>query len=90
MRSPDEHFKDLEAIFLRHTQALEAEIRALQQTDETANWPAAWKQTYNWHFTKIFADIKIFRNWAADAAGWKFLPPRYYPNKSNREGMGNG
>lgn len=89
MRSPDQHFKDLEAIFHRHTQALEAEIRALQQADETANWPAAWKQTYNWHFTKIFAGMRIFRNWGADAAGWGFLPRRVYPSKGNREGTGD-
>ncbi len=30
MRSPEEHFKDKIAIFHRHTQALEAEIRAAQ------------------------------------------------------------
>ncbi|AFZ29954.1 hypothetical protein Glo7428_1387 [Gloeocapsa sp. PCC 7428] len=85
MRSPQEHFSDLEAILKRHAEALEAEIRALQQSDETAQWSSAWKQVYNWNFAKAFARQKVFRNWAADAAAWKLLPQRNYPNQGNRQ-----
>lgn len=84
-RSPQEHFNQLEAILQRHAEALEAQVRALQQSDETAQWPTAWKQVYNWHFAKVFARQKIFRNWAADAAAWKLLPERVYPNRGNHQ-----
>ncbi|UNU27290.1 hypothetical protein D0A37_03785 [Microcoleus vaginatus HSN003] len=69
----------------RHAAALEAEVRALQAVDETAHWPADWKRGYNWRFAKIFASVKIFRNWGADAAGWKLLPSRVYPNRGNQK-----
>jgi len=85
LRSPQEHFKDLEAILNRHATALEAEIRTLQQSDETAQWSNAWKQVYNWNFAQVFARQKVFRNWAADAAAWKLLPERNYPNRGNRQ-----
>lgn len=85
MQSPDLHFQALEAILHRHAAALEAEVRALQQADETAQWPTAWKQLYNWRFAHCFAKPKIFRNWAADAAAWGILPKRSYPNQSNRQ-----
>lgn len=85
MQPPDRHFQELEAILQRHAAALEADVRALQQTDETAQWPSAWKQIYNWHFASCFARQKIFRNWAADAAAWKLLPERNYPNRGNRQ-----
>ncbi|MEG4442147.1 hypothetical protein QUB47_07185 [Microcoleus sp. AT9_B5] len=39
MRSPEEHFLQLEIIMQRHAAALEAEVRALQAADETAQWP---------------------------------------------------
>lgn len=86
VRSPQDHFQDLELVLQRHAAALETEIRALQQADETAQWSAAWKQIYNWHFAQCFARQKIFRNWAADAAGWELLPERKYPNRGNRRG----
>lgn len=85
MRPPQEHFHQLEAILQRHAEALEAEVRALQQSDETARWTAAWKQVYNWHFAQCFARQKVFRNWAADATAWKLLPERVYPNRGNRQ-----
>lgn len=85
LRSPQEHFQDLEAILERHAAALEADVRQLQQSDETAQWPTAWKHIYNWHFAQVFVRQKIFRNWAADAAGWKLLPERVYPNQGNRQ-----
>lgn len=85
MRPPQDHFRDLEAVFQRHAAALEAEVRALQQADETARWSTAWKQIYNWQFAQRFASQKPFRNWAADAAGWKLLPDRRYPNQGNRQ-----
>ncbi|MBD2091573.1 hypothetical protein H6F67_17150 [Microcoleus sp. FACHB-1515] len=85
MRTPQEHFHDLEAILAKHAAAIEAEVRALQQADDTTNWPTAWKQIYNWHFAQAFAKPKVFRNWAADAAAWKLLPPRVYPNQGNRQ-----
>jgi hypothetical protein len=86
LRSPEEHFSEIEAILEKHAQALEAEVRALQVSDETAQWPTAWKQVYNWRFAQAFARPKIFRNWAADAAGWKLLPERLYPNRGNQQG----
>jgi hypothetical protein len=85
LRSPQDHFQDLDAILQRHAAALEAEVRSLQQADETAEWSQAWKQIYNWHFAQSFARQKIFRNWAADAAAWKLLPTRVYPNQGNRQ-----
>ena len=85
MRSPEEHFLQLEIIMKRHATALEAEVRALQAADETAQSPADWKRRYNWRFAKIFASVKIFRNWGADAAAWKLLPSRVYPNRSNQK-----
>lgn len=85
MRTPQEHFQELEIIMQKHAAALEAEVRALQQADETAQWCSAWKQIYNWHFAQVFSQPKIFRNWAADAAGWKLLPHREYPNAGNRQ-----
>ncbi|MEG4142941.1 MULTISPECIES: hypothetical protein [unclassified Microcoleus] len=47
MRSPEEHFLQLEIIMQRHATALEAEVRALQAADETAQWPPDWKRCYN-------------------------------------------
>lgn len=85
MRSPQDHFQDLDAIFQRHAAALEAEVRSLQQSDETAKWSQSWKQVYNWRFAQSFVRQKIFRNWAADAAAWKLLPDRVYPNQGNRQ-----
>lgn len=85
MRQPDEHFRDIEAIMQKHAAALEAEIRALQQADETAKWPNAWKRIYNWRFTNAFVEQKIFRNWAADAQAWELLPERKYPNQGNQK-----
>lgn len=85
LRSPEEHFVQLEIILQRHAEALEAEVRALQTADETAQWPPSWKRYYNWRFTQIFASVKIFRNWGADAAAWKLLPDRLYPNRSNQK-----
>lgn len=84
MQSLDQHFQALELILQRHAAALEAEVRALQQADETAEWPPAWKQVYNWYFANCFTQQKIFRNWAADAAAWGLLPDRTYPNRGNR------
>jgi hypothetical protein len=84
MRSPEEHFADLEAILEKHATALESEVRRLQQADETHLWPNAWKQIYNWRFANAFARQKVLYNWATDAAGWKLLPERKYPNKGNR------
>ena len=86
MQSPEEHFEKIEAILKKHAEALEAEIRALQQEDETAEWSSAWKRIYNWRFSNAFVGQKIFRNWSADAAGWGILPERFYPNRGNREG----
>lgn len=85
MRSPQAHFQDMEIILQRHAAALEAEVRSLQQADETAQWSTAWKQIYNWHFARCFARQKAFHNWAADAAGWRLLPDRVYPNRGNRQ-----
>ncbi|MFS8119589.1 MAG: hypothetical protein ACMG55_14040 [Microcoleus sp.] len=85
LRSPEEHFVQLEIILQRHAEALEAEVRALQIADETAQWPADSKRYYNWRFTQVFASVKIFRNWGADAAAWKLLPDRLYPNRSNQK-----
>ncbi|NJO51951.1 MAG: hypothetical protein HC840_23925 [Leptolyngbyaceae cyanobacterium RM2_2_4] len=62
----------------RHAAALEADVRSLQSIDHTADWPAALKQAYNWHFAQCFVRQKIFRNWAADAAAWRLLPERTY------------
>ncbi|ARV60423.1 hypothetical protein BZZ01_18890 [Nostocales cyanobacterium HT-58-2] len=86
MQAPEEHFKEIEAILQKHAEALEAEIRALQVADETAQWSTAWKQIYNWRFACAFARQKVFRNWAADAAAWRLLPERIYPNRGNRQG----
>ncbi|MDQ2097797.1 MAG: hypothetical protein QQW96_09135 [Tychonema bourrellyi B0820] len=85
LRSPEEHFVQLEIILQRHAEALEAEVRALQTADETAQWSPDWKRYYNWRFAKIFASVKIFRNWGADAAAWKLLPLRVYPNRGNQQ-----
>jgi hypothetical protein len=85
MRQPDEHFRDIEAIMQKHSSALEAEMRALQATDETGKWSIAWKRIYNWRFANAFAKQKIFRNWAADAEGWGLLPVREYPNQGNQK-----
>ncbi|MFM9266153.1 hypothetical protein [Tychonema sp. BBK16] len=85
LRSPEEHFVQLEIILQRHAEALEAEVRALQTADETAQWSPDWKRYYNWRFAQIFASVKIFRNWGADAAAWKLLPPRVYPNRGNQQ-----
>lgn len=85
MQSPESHFAALEAILQRHAVALEAEVRTLQQTDQTAQWPTAWKQLYNWQFAQRFVQPTIFRSWAADAAAWKLLPERQYPNRGNRQ-----
>ncbi len=84
MREPDKHFQDIEAIMHKHAAALEAEIRALQKADETAQWSNAWKRTYNSRFASSFARQKIFRNWAADAEAWGLLPEREYPNQGNQ------
>lgn len=86
MRDPEEHFRELEAILEKHAQALAAEVRALQHSDETAAWSKAWKQIYNWRFACAFARQKVFRNWAADAWAWKLLPQREYPTQGNRQG----
>ncbi len=86
MRTPEEHFAELEAILEKHAAALEAEVRFLQQSDETARWSSAWKQFYNWRFANAFVRQKIFYNWAADAAAWKLLPERFYPSRGNRQG----
>ncbi|GET43352.1 hypothetical protein [Microseira wollei] len=40
MRSPQEHFQDSQAILERHAAALEADVRRLHQSDETAQWPS--------------------------------------------------
>lgn len=85
MFPPEEHFRKLEAIFQRHAAALEAEVRSLQTADETAQWPTAWKRLYNWHFAQCFVRQRIFQNWGADAAAWKLLPERVYPNRGNRQ-----
>lgn len=69
LRSPQEHFVQLEIILQRHAEELEAEVRALQTAEKTAHWRADWKRYYNWRLAKIFASVKIFRNWGADAAG---------------------
>jgi hypothetical protein len=87
MQSLDTHFLALESILQRHAAALEADVRALQQTDQTMNWSIAWKQVYNWHFANCFSRAKVFRNWAADAAAWGLLPLRHYPNQGNRQPM---
>ncbi len=84
MQTLEQHFQQIEAILQRHADLLEAEVRALQQADETAQWSTAWKRVYNWHFARCFARQKIFRNWAADAAAWGLLPNRAYPNQGNR------
>ncbi|MGF1675806.1 MAG: hypothetical protein ACFCUV_19285 [Rivularia sp. (in: cyanobacteria)] len=86
MQPPEEHFRKLEAIFQKHAEALESEVRALQQADETAQWSSAWKKIYNWRFAQVFARQKVFRNWGADAAAWGLLPERFYPNDGNQEG----
>jgi hypothetical protein len=86
LRPPEEHFTELEAILEKHATALEAEVRSLQQSDQTAVWSATWKQFYNWRFANAFARQKIFYNWAADAAAWKLLPERDYPSPGNRQG----
>lgn len=86
LQPPDEHFEKLEAIFKKHAEALEAEVRALQQEDETAEWSFAWKRIYNWRFSSAFVRQKVFRNWSADAAGWGLLPERFYPNRGNQKG----
>jgi hypothetical protein len=85
MKTPQHHFRTLEAIMQRHAMALEEEIRALQVADQTQQWPTAWKQLYNWYFANCFAQQKVFRNWAADAAAWNLLPKRQYPNRGNRQ-----
>lgn len=85
MLSPQEHFTKLDAIFQRYAAALTAEVRDLQKSDETSQWPTAWKQVYNWYFAQYFVRQQIFRNWAADAAAWKLLPERVYPNRGNRK-----
>jgi hypothetical protein len=85
MRQPDDHFRDIETIMQKHSNALEAEIRALQAADETAKWSSAWKRIYNWRFANAFAKQKIFRNWAADAEAWGLLPVREYPNQGNQK-----
>lgn len=85
MRSLHAHFQDLDTILQKHAAALEADVRALQQADETANWSTAWKRVYNWYFANCFVRQKIFRNWAADAAAWDLLPHRVYPNQGNRK-----
>jgi hypothetical protein len=90
VQSLDRHFQELEIILQRHAAALEAEVRALQQADETAQWSTAWKQVYNWHFANRFTQQTIFRNWAADAAAWGLLPSRNYPNRGNRKPQGEG
>lgn len=85
LQSFDQHFQALEILFQQHAAALEAEVRTLQQVDETNQWPTAWKQLYNWHFACCFTEQKILRNWAADAAAWDLLPQRNYPNRGNRK-----
>jgi hypothetical protein len=85
LQSLDLHFQALDAILQRHAAALEADVRALQQADETAQWPTAWKQVYNWRFANCFVRQKVLRNWAADAAAWDLLPQRTYPNRGNRK-----
>jgi hypothetical protein len=85
LQSPHLHFQRLEEILQRHAAALEAEVRLLQQADETSQWPSAWKQVYNWYFAHCFVRQKIFRNWAADAAAWSLLPKRVYPNRGNHQ-----
>ncbi|MBE9181824.1 hypothetical protein IQ268_24970 [Oculatella sp. LEGE 06141] len=77
------HFEALATIFQKHAAALEADVRALQQADKTAQWPIAWKRVYNWHFANQFARQTLFRNWAADASAWQLLPSRVYPNRGN-------
>lgn len=84
MNSPQEHFRKLDALLQRQATVLEAEVRALQETDGTAQWPVAWKKLYNWHFANVFVSVRIFRNWSADAAAWKLLPERVYPNRGNK------
>lgn len=86
MQPPEEYFKELEAIFQKHAQNLEAEVRALQQADETEKWSSAWKKIYNWRFSSVFVGQKIFRNWGVDAAAWELLPERFYPNRGNQKG----
>lgn len=90
MQSIDLHFQQIEAIMQRHAAALEAEIRALQQVDETTDWSPAWKRVYNWYFANCFARQSVFRNWAGDAAAWKLLPDRVYPNRGNHKPYGEG
>jgi len=84
MQAPQEHFSQLEAIFQKYAEALEADVRALQKAHETEQWPSAWKQIYNWRFAQCFVSQRIFRNWAADCAAWNLLPKRLYPNRGNR------
>ncbi|ABB57215.1 hypothetical protein [Synechococcus elongatus] len=84
MRSPAEHFQDLEAVFLAKAAELEAAVRSLQQQDQTADWPTAWKQHYNHRFAQIFCQSRPLRNWAADAAAWGLLPNRHYPSAGNQ------
>jgi hypothetical protein len=91
MQTPQDHFSQLDAIFQKHAEALEADVRALQMLHETATWSTAWKQIYNWKFAQCFANQQVFRNWAADAAAWKLLPERVYPNRGNRRAdLGDG
>lgn len=84
MRSPAEHFQDLEAVFLAKAAELEAAVRSLQQQDQTAAWPREWKQHYNHRFAQIFCQSRPLRNWAADAAAWDLLPDRQYPSAGNQ------
>ncbi len=86
MQTPQEHFTQLEAIFQKHADALEADVRALQKAHNTSQWPTAWKKLYNWNFAQCFANQGIFRNWAADCAAWHLLPKRVYPNRGNCQG----
>ncbi|MEB3218007.1 MAG: hypothetical protein VKN72_17500 [Nostocales cyanobacterium 94392] len=81
MQPPEEYFRKLEAIFQKHAEALESEVRALQQADETAQWSSAWKKIYNLRFSQAFARQKVFRNWGADAAGCDTLKDFECKNK---------
>ncbi|MEC4984132.1 MAG: hypothetical protein SAJ37_10950 [Oscillatoria sp. PMC 1068.18] len=87
MEDPQAHFAKIEAILQQHAEALLADVRALQQADETAQWSVAWKRIYNYNFACCFARQRVFCNWASDAAGWDLLPERVYPNQGNRAGM---
>ncbi|QFZ91723.2 hypothetical protein [Synechococcus elongatus] len=84
MRSPAEHFQDLEALMLEKAAELEADVRSLQQQDQTTEWPTAWKRHYNHRFAQIFCQSRPLRNWAADAAAWGLLPDRCYPSAGNQ------